>query len=332
MIVADLQTPALVVDATAFEYNIATMAAERPGGSLRPHVKAHKSTALAQQQFAAGHQKFCAATPKEIIGMANAGLGADLLLANETLDTSRLQAMAVLEPAVTIAVDSDETIDAAASAGIRRALIDANVGLPRCGCRPNDAGRLADRARSLGIEVRGVMGYEGHAVGVVDRADRTATCEASMDRLAIAHELVGGDIVSAGGTGTFDISGVPNEIQAGSYALMDTAYSQLDVPFKQALWVIATVISARSHYAVCDCGLKALGMDHGLPMIAEYEVQLCSDEHITFSPRADIGAKIMIAPAHVDPTAAYHDVFHVADGPGLDARVIDAWPINLRGW
>ena len=332
MIVADLPTPALVIDATAFNHNIATMAAARPGIRLRPHVKAHKSTKLAQQQFDAGHRRFCAATPREISGMAMAGLGEDLLLANETLDPSRLVAMAKLEPFVTIAVDSIETIEAAARARIQRVLIDVNVGLPRCGCRPHDAGRLADRARSLGIDVRGVMGYEGHAVGLVDRVQRTEICNTSMERLAVAHDLVGGEIVSAGGTGTFDISPIPNEIQAGSYALMDTAYSQLDIPFRQALWVVATIISARSHYAVGDCGLKALGMDHGMPTVATHEVQLCSDEHITITPTAKVGSKILIAPAHVDPTAAYHDAFHVADGPGLEANIVDLWPINLRGW
>jgi len=51
-----------------------------------------------------------------------------------------------------------------------RGVIDVNVGLPRCGCRPEDAGRLADRARRQGLTVRGVMGYEGHIVGL--RTDR----------------------------------------------------------------------------------------------------------------------------------------------------------------
>jgi len=25
-------------------------------------------------------------------------------------------------------------------------------------------------------------------------------------------------------------------------------------------------------------------------------------------------------------------VMHLADGPGIDAAVIDAWPVDLRGW
>ena len=100
--------------------------------------------------------------------MASNGLGEDLLLANETLDPARLGAMAALQDRalITVAVDSVETIDAAASAGLKYVLIDVNVGLPRCGCKPSDAGHLADRARSHGLVVRGVMGYEGHLMAM----------------------------------------------------------------------------------------------------------------------------------------------------------------------
>jgi hypothetical protein len=43
--------------------------------------------------------------------------------------------------------------------------------------RPEDAGRLADRARAAGLTVRGVMGYEGHIVGLEDRSARAAMLE-----------------------------------------------------------------------------------------------------------------------------------------------------------
>src|SRR5262245_16717361 len=102
------------------------MAGALPGGRLRPHVKAHKCTALAAVQYAAGHTTFTCATPREVVGMSRAGLGADLLLANETVDASRLKSMAALGVPVTIAIDSDATLDAAASAGLRRCLIDVN--------------------------------------------------------------------------------------------------------------------------------------------------------------------------------------------------------------
>ena len=75
MDVHDLSTPALVVDADAFEHNVAAMRAVRPGTTLRPHVKAFKSTALARELAAVGHTAFCGATARELVGMAGAGLG-----------------------------------------------------------------------------------------------------------------------------------------------------------------------------------------------------------------------------------------------------------------
>src|SRR5205085_11777233 len=136
-----------------------------------------------------GHIGFCCATPREMEGMAAAGLGDDLLLANQVVGRSaeRLGHLAKSDAArVTVAVDSDDTVDAAARAGIREVLIDVNVGMPRCGCAPDDAGRLAGRARAAGLEVRGVMGYEGHLM--MEPAETKAQrVEAAMTKLLAAH-------------------------------------------------------------------------------------------------------------------------------------------------
>jgi D-threonine aldolase len=337
VLVTDLPTPALVVDRAALEHNLAAMAAALPGARCRPHVKAHKCTTLARHQHDAGHHSFTCATPREVEGMTAAGLGADLLLANEVVDPERLRRLAALDARVTVAVDSDATVDAAARAGLRECIVDVNVGLPRCGCAPDDAGRLADRARGAGLAVRGVMGYEGHVVGLADRAERERQTADCMELLVRAHAAVGGDVVSAGGTGTFDVNTWATEIQAGSYALMDNAYAELDVPFRRALSVVATVISVngRDGFAVADCGLKALGMDHGNPTVDGATVWFCSDEHVTFSPDPAsaplpaVGDRVSVRPAHVDPTIAYHEHLHLADG---DGTVVDSWAVDLRGW
>ena len=332
MKVDELSTPALLIDVDALERNLSTMAAVLPGSRLRPHVKAHKCTSLARAQRAHGHRTFTCATPKEVIGMVAAGLGDDVLLANETLDPARLAAMAALHDQclITVALDSRETIDAAASAGIKYGLIDVNVGLPRCGCTPSDAGHLADYARSRGMVIRGVMGYEGHLMRVLDRAEQRVLVAASMDKLIVASLMVGGDIVSAGGTGTFDLHDQVNEIQAGSYALMDTDYGGRGHPFEQACFILATVISSTKEYAVADAGLKAHGMDHGNPSIDGATVRFLSDEHVTFVPAAPIavGEKVKLIPAHIDPTMAMHEVAWLVSGD----EVKDRWPIDLRGW
>jgi D-serine deaminase-like pyridoxal phosphate-dependent protein len=328
--VSDLTTPALLVDAEAFEHNLSVMAAALPGKRLRPHVKAHKCTAIARRQLRAGHASFTCATLREIEQMAAAGLGEDLLLANEVVDARRLTPVVAAGARVTLAVDSELTIDAAARAGVREVLIDVNVGLPRCGCAPEDAGRLADRARACGLEVRGVMGYEGHAMGLADPEKRMRLVEESMEKLRAAHGRTGGAVISAGGTGSYDINTFATEIQAGSYVLMDTAYAKLDLPFRQALSVLATVVSVSPGYAVADCGLKALGMDHGNPSIEGAQVWFCSDEHVTFKPERPVraGDRIRVLPAHVDPTVAYHERMHLVTGND----VLETWPVDLRGW
>ena len=330
MRLAELTTPALVVDGARLDANLRTMAAALPGDRLRPHVKAHKCTTLATRQRETGHTGFTCATVREMEGMARAGLGDDLLLANEVADATRLGALARAGARVTVAVDSDATLDAVVRAGVPEVLIDVNVGLPRCGCRPEDAGRLADRARAAGVGVRGVMGYEGHIVGLEDRSTRAAMLEDSMAQLVQAAGEVGGKVISAGGTGTYDLNEAATEIQAGSYALMDTAYGKLGLPFTQAISVLSTVISVATKWAVADCGLKALGMDHGDPTVEGADVWFCSDEHLTFAPEKPVrvGDQVRVIPAHVDPTVAYHDFLYVVD----DDQVVDRWDVDLRGW
>ena len=368
MNVLDLSTPALVIDADLLEQNLATMASVHPGTRLRPHVKAHKCTALAAAQYGAGHRSFTCATPREVMGMAAADLGDDLLLANEVLDPARLRAMAAAQDRarITIAVDSAETIDAAAAAGLCEVLVDVNVGLPRCGCLPADAGRIADLARSRGLTVRGVMGYEGHLMVVADADEHRARVTDAMDQLRAAHALVGGDVVSAGGTGTYHLhdtaphdtalhdtaphdtalhdtaphdtarGSTVTEVQAGSYALMDSHYAQLGHPFVQACHVYGTVVAANARFAVADVGLKAMGMDHGNPTVETLDGQgadvwFLSDEHVTFVPHqgvASIGDRVRVVPAHIDPTMALHETAWLARGH----EVISQWAIDLRGW
>ena len=328
--ISELTTPALIVDADRLDANLRTMAEALPGDRLRPHVKAHKCTALAGCQKEAGHSGFTCATVREMEGMAQAGLGDDLLLANEVADATRLGALARAGARVTVAVDSDATLDAAVRGGVPEVLIDVNVGLPRCGCRPEAAGRLADRARAAGLGVRGVMGYEGHIVGVEDRATRASLLEHSMAQLILAAGEVGGEVISAGGTGTYDLNTWATEIQAGSYALMDTAYGKLGLPFAQALSILTTVISVSAKWTVADCGLKALGMDHGDPSVEGGDVWFCSDEHLTFVPASPlrVGDRVRVLPAHVDPTVAYHEFLYIVDGD----EVVDRWDVDLRGW
>jgi D-serine deaminase-like pyridoxal phosphate-dependent protein len=167
---------------------------------------------------------------------------------------------------------------------------------------------------------------------VGEQDDRRKQVEECMTKLVTAHGDVGGDIISAGGTGTFSVNTWANEIQAGSYLLMDTAYGAQGMPFQQALTVLARVISVNAAgWRVADLGLKSLGMDHGNPRIPGAAVWFCSDEHTTFSDEGAtfaVGDLVRALPAHVDPTVALHERMHVVDGD----EVVDTYEVDLRGW
>src|SRR2546427_10726014 len=94
MRVEELATPALLVDAEALDHNLRTMSSALPGPRLRPHVKAHKCTRLAAMQAALGQHAFTCATVREVLGMAEAGLGGGPLVANEGRDARGLARLA----------------------------------------------------------------------------------------------------------------------------------------------------------------------------------------------------------------------------------------------
>src|SRR5688572_1094911 len=245
--VRDIPTPALALDVAALDRNIRRMADFFAAGPcrLRPHFKAHKTLEIARRQLAAGS---CVGLTCATVSEAEvaADVCGDLLIANEPIGPGKCERVAALanRVQVTVAIDSQRGLDAVATAA-RAArvtvgvVVDLNVGQIRCGVLPGPAAvALAQAAAATtGVALRGVMGYEGHVVSLPDRAEREARTREAMAGLVETAAMVRAsglpcDIVSAGGTGTYDISGRIDgvtEIQAGSYALMDTDYGRLDV-------------------------------------------------------------------------------------------------------
>ena len=236
---------------------------------------------------------------------------------------------------------------AAAEAGVViGVLVDLNVGQNRCGVAPGEeAVDIGKRAAMMpGLTLRGLMGYEGHAVGIPTRAEREAAVRQSMDRLAATARMFTAanlptDIVSGGGTGSYDISSTfeeITEIQAGSYALMDSDYGKLGMPFEHAISVLGTVVSrAVPERCVADCGHKSCTKDHGHPVVKGIDgaaVLALNDEHATIAIPASstikIGDRIELFPSHIDPTMNLHDVVYALDGE----NVIGVWPIAARGY
>jgi len=346
----ELTTPALLLDLPVVRANIARMAARTRGPTrLRPHLKSHKSAELARMQIEAGAIGLTAATVWEAAAVVAAGLD-DVLIANEVVGEEKVRRLAELARAarLTVAVDhvpSAEALSAAAGAAGTRigVLVDVDVGLGRCGVRTEqEALALAERVAKLpGLQLRGVMGYEGHCALEPDRGKRAAAVRTAMARLVgVAGVLHSAgfpvEVVSAGGTGTFDLTGCypgVTELQAGSYVFVDAARTGLVPDFAVGLTVLATVVSRHGTTAVLDCGKKTVGVDFAPPRIVGEVAKLryVSEEHTVFDVNSDcrleVGQRVELIPRYCPTTINLHDAYYVVQ----DGVVIDVWPVLARG-
>ena len=342
-------TPALVLDLDVADANIRRMAelALANRCNLRPHAKAHKSPELARRQVAAGAGGITTATAEEAIAFAAEGID-DILIANQIAVPEKLDALAraARDVRITVAVDNAENLRdlsarAAAAGSELGVLVEVDIGMGRCGVRrPAEAADLAQLAAGLpGARLRGLMGYEGHCVDDPDRASRRRRTVEAVERLAeavMALEACGlpPEVVSAGGTGTADITSglaLVTEIQAGSYVLMDTYHHVTAPGFEVALTVRATVISVHDDLVVVDAGRKALGGDLALPRLAGRlgETAFVHEEHSGYrvgSGRLRIGEQVSIVVGYAPTAVNLHDVYHVVSG----GAVVDRWTVRGR--
>lgn len=360
-----VDTPALLLDLDAFEANVAAMhgPVAAAGLKLRAHGKAHRCPGLALRQLAAGAVGICVQKVGEAEGFAAAGVR-DILVSNQIVDPAKLARLAVLArvPGLRLAVCVDDLLQvdrlaeacrraaAAAAAPPIDVMIEVDVGQGRCGVeRIEQALALAEgiAAAAPHLALRGLQAYHGraqHVRAVAERADTVARAAARTREFRAALERAGHRIaeISGGGTGSF-----PNEvgadawteIQAGSYALMDLDY-RANVPdpaaprLRQALGVMASVISRRDSHAVLDAGLKSFAVDSGLPAmrVQDWRVTRLSDEHAVIVPLAGaaplaLGQRVLLDPGHCDPTVNLHDWIVAYRGDRVEA----VWAVLPRG-
>lgn len=285
MLRSQIRTPALLVDMTAMESNLKKMAAFFAEGptKLRPHYKNHKCVALARRQLAQGANGITCATLSEAEVLAGNGIQG-ILVANEIAGAIAIERFVQLSRAtdIMVGVDNERAITSLAAASVQAnvklsVVVDVNTGLGRCGASPGEpALALAQLAVAQGLRFRGLIGYEGHCVRLPPGPDKVQAAQQAMERLVNTANLMRSrglavDMVSAGGTGTYSISGrVPGvtEIQGGSYLLMDTDYQTVCPDFDLALSVLGTVISRTGNdRLILDIGLKEISAERGLPVL-----------------------------------------------------------------
>ena len=347
-----LTTPALILDLDVARRNIAFMAERIRSlpAELRPHTKVQKSPKLARMQIESGAIGVCTATVWEAIVMGRAGIE-DVLIANQVVGPQKIAALAAAarHGRYTVAVDdlsnAENLSGAAAQAGASlEALIEVDVGMGRGGVRcPEEAVALAQRMAALpGLTLRGVQGYEGHCMLERDRAQRSRKAQEAMDLLCeVVDSLTSHGfacaVVSAGGTGTYDITGANprvTEIQAGSYVFMDLFHGDLVPGFSPALTVLATVVGHHGSTIILDAGRKSIGIDHVLPMMTAYPYyteRSYHEEHALFHVddrcTLGLGDTAELIPGYAPTTVNLYDVYHVVE----DGVVVDIWPIRPRG-
>src|SRR5215469_18419159 len=105
--VAEVETPALLIELDAFERNVAKMAefARTAGVRVRPHAKTHKSAAIARRQIAAGAIGQCVQKVGEAEALVRGGI-TDVLVSNEVVGERKLRRLAGLAREAKVAFGS----------------------------------------------------------------------------------------------------------------------------------------------------------------------------------------------------------------------------------
>jgi D-serine deaminase-like pyridoxal phosphate-dependent protein len=360
----ELDTPCLVIDLDLLDENLQKMQTlvKAAGKTLRPHAKTHKCTTLAKMQVANGAIGICAAKISEAEALVEAGISGVLITGPVAgpEKTNRLVSLLGRAPFLMAVVDNLAGIESLESRLAEKdrcldLLLDIDVGQRRTGVPPGRALELAERIlSSKWFRLRGIQAYAGHVQHIPRYEDRkSASREAMRQAVAIFRQLhvrtESCSIFSASGTGTARIDLAVQELtelQAGSYALMDSEYLSIESTdgsetsdYHPALTLLTTVVSGpHGRQVTIDAGLKALYRDGGRPRVLNPEYaklqydwfgdeygKLSAPDRVALLP--ELGATVELVVSHCDPTVNLFDRFYITRA----GKVVDSWPIDLRG-
>lgn len=349
----EVDTPALLLDAAAFERNVTLMQsrAGAAGLALRPHAKAHKTPAISLAQIAAGAVGICCQKVSEALPFVQAGVNS-VHISNQigTAAKAALLAECARHAQMSICVDHATQIallaEATRTAGTQLdVFIEIDIGQLRCGVPgvPQVLALLDALAPHAQLRFKGLQAYQGKVQHLRGHGERRAAALAATERTAavvagLSARGVACPVVTGGGTGSveFDLqSGVYTELQPGSYIGMDADYGRNEysasLRFEHALFVASRVMSqGDGTRAVLDAGLKSMSAESGLPDVygvPGLDVRSISDEHLTLTGPRPLGELLLLVPGHCDPTFNLHDELIVF----REDRVEALWPISARG-
>lgn len=360
---AELQTPALIIDQDVFDANLSKMQSylDQQNIGLRAHTKMHKCPIIARKQIEGGATGVCAAKVSEAEVMCAAGIQ-DVLITSPiaTLDkVNRFVAARKNHPGLKIVVDSVHAADLLAKVARREELVvdvfvDLDPGMGRTGIETG--GKALQLVRHISesnwLNFSGLQMYAGncmHIEGFSKRQEKyTYIMDKGIQTLRLLDQAgIEVPVVSGGGTGTYNMEqglGLINELQAGSYAFMDIEYRDIGsvdsmrfTDFGVSLHVLVTAISQpQSRLITVDGGFKSFASDKMPPEFKDVEgvtFHWGGDEHGIVqlnNPSREIrlGSKLSMITPHCDPTVNLHDFYF----PYRDGLVHEVWPISARGF
>jgi D-serine deaminase-like pyridoxal phosphate-dependent protein len=325
-----LDTPAILVDLDIVDSNIARMAAfaRRTGLALRPHIKTHKSLAMAQRQLGAGAIGVCCATASEAEVLIMGGVR-DVLLAYPLVGARKFERIAPLfhQGELTLVTDSK-----AVTADYRQlaqnigrpvsVLVEVDSGMHRVGIDPRNIVEVVkDATRGNDLTFRGIMTHAGHSHDAKDQLGVEAVARQEAAVMGAAREeleAAGFDVpvVSAGSTITApylkSADGI-TEIRPGTYIYNDlrTLGTYACTADALAASALASVVSLEGDRVTVDAGSKTLtmsrdggyGFGHLRDQPASRFTRLSEEHGVLSLPDAEahlaVGDRVEVMPIHV---------------------------------
>lgn len=359
---ADIETPAMLVDLDIMEANIRRWQTDfdDAGVAFRPHIKTHKSPAIAALQIAAGATGLAVAKTAEAEVFAAAGFR-DLAVAYPVIGASKWRRLAELARTCTITVNVESELGArglsaaAVEAGSTIAvLIDIDLGLHRTGILPDNAEALARLVMDLpGLELGGITAYRSVGfAGAAGRDRMEVGREEGALLVALAEELRAAGLpirtVAAGSTptahGAAQVAGI-TEVRAGTYVFNDEMciYRSGATMDDIALSILCTVVSRPlPDRATVDGGSKTFQGDvppgawaglKGYAKAIEVDawIEAMNEEHgmvrLAAGVAPEVGDTLRFVPNHVCPTVNLGDDLVMM----RNGRVVAVWPVTARG-
>ncbi len=348
-VIAEIDTPAVIVDLDVVEKNIWRFQdyCDSHRLNLRPHIKTHKIPALARTQLMAGAIGINCQKVSEAEVMADAGID-DILITFNILGTEKLAKLRRLSERCSLSVTAD---DPAVVAGLSAVfagspaplgvLVECDTGAQRCGVQtPKAATELAAKiVTAPGLEFRGLMTYPP-AGRNTEADDWLARAKGHCEESGLPCP-----IVSSGGTPDMwsaEHLKTATEYRVGTYIYNDRSLVDRGVCTLGdcALTILATVVSRpTADRAILDTGSKSLtsdllGLDGfgTIPDLPEAVIYGLNEEHgfldlSAIRSKPGIGDKVRIIPNHACVVSNLVDHVYAVRG----AKVMGTLAVGARG-